>query len=71
MPIVEFFVRKTLNFMPILFGFLFFGPLFAQIMDGFGLQQPLGLSTLTLGLIIGGAWGICAFFRGSWIWARP
>jgi hypothetical protein len=57
--------------MPILFGFLFFGPLFAQIMDGLGRQQPLGLSTLALGLIVGGAWGIFAFFRGSWIWARP
>lgn len=71
MPLLEFIVKKTLHFMPILFGFLFFGPLFAQIMDKIGWQQPLGLSTLTLGLIVGGAWGLFAFVRGSWIWARP
>jgi len=40
-------------------------------MDGLGWKEPLGLSTLTLGLIVGGTWGILSFFRGSWIWARP
>lgn len=71
MAVIEFLVRNILHFMPILFGFLFFGPLFSQIMDKIGWEAPLGLPTLTLGLVIGGAWGIFAFFRGSWIWARP
>ena len=71
MQVIEFLVKKILHFMPILFGFLFFGPLFAQIMDKLGWVSPLGLPTLALGLIIGGAWGIFAFIRGSWIWARP
>lgn len=71
MPILEFVVKKILHLMPILFGFLFFGPLFAQIMDRLGWREPLGLSTLALGLIIGGTWGVFAYFRGSWIWARP
>ena len=71
MAIVEFLVKNILHFMPITFGFLFFGPLFAQIMDRLGWEKPLGFSTLTIGMIIGGVWGILAFFRGSWIWARP
>jgi len=71
MAVIELLVKNILHFMPILFGFLFFGPLFSQIMNKFGWVSPLGLSTLTLGLIIGGTWGIFAFFRGSWIWARP
>ena len=71
MAVIEFLVRNILHFMPILFGFLFFGPLFAQIMDKLGWTAPFGVSTLAFGLIIGGAWGILAFFRGSWIWARP
>ena len=40
-------------------------------MDEMAWQSPLGLPTLTSGLIVGGTWGIIAFFRGSWIWARP
>ncbi|WP_417596137.1 hypothetical protein [Parasphingorhabdus sp.] len=71
MPALEFVVKKILHYMPILFGLLFLGPLIAQSMDRLGWPAPPGLSTLTFGLIIGGTWGLFAFFRGSWIWARP
>lgn len=71
MPALEFVVKKILHYMPVLFGFLFLGPLIAQTMDRLGWSAPPGLSTLALGLIVGGSWGLFAFFRGSWIWARP
>lgn len=71
MPVIEFIVKTILKFMPIIFGLAFLGPLFAQIMDKLGWVSPLGLSTLTLGLMIGGTWGLFAQLRGSWIWARP
>ncbi len=71
MRVAEYLVRNILHFMPIIFGFAFFGPLFAQIMDRLGWVSPLGLTTITLGLIIGGVWGIFAQARGSWIWFRP
>ncbi|OAO05131.1 hypothetical protein A8B75_04860 [Sphingomonadales bacterium EhC05] len=71
MEIVEFIVKNILHFMPVIFGFAFFGPLLGQIMGICGWVSPLGLSPLSLGLVIGGSWGILAQIRGSWIWFRP
>ncbi len=71
MQIVEGIIKNILHFMPVFFGFAFFGPLFAQVMDRLEWHAPLELSTLAFGMIIGGSWGVLAFIRGSWIWARP
>ncbi len=64
---MQFVLKNILHFMPLIFGVGFLGPLLAQIMLISGWQAPLGLSPLTLGLIIGGAWGAFAQFKGRWI----
>ncbi len=64
---MQFVLKNILHFMPLIFGVGFLGPLLAQIMQMFGLQAPLGLAPLTLGLMIGGAWGGFAQLKGRWI----
>jgi len=52
---------------PLFFGLGFIAPLIATLVTRSGLGLPLGLSPIWLGLALGGAWGLCAKFRGSWI----
>lgn len=64
---MQFVLKNIIHFMPLIFGIGFLGPLLAHIMQILGWQAPLGLASLTLGLIIGGAWGAFAQYRGRWI----
>lgn len=64
-------IEKTLKAivwcLPLIFAFAFLVPVIDQGMQALGLAAPFGLSTLTLALIIGGAWGLIARISGRWI----
>lgn len=64
---MQFVLKNLIHFMPLIFGIGFLGPLIAQIIQMLGWPTLLGLSSLTLGLVIGTAWGAFAQFRGRWI----
>lgn len=53
--------------LPLIFAFAFLVPLMDQVMRVAGITAPLGLSSLTLALIIGGAWGLFTQVTGRWI----
>ena len=53
--------------LPLLFAFAFLVPAIDQGMQALGLTAPLGLSTLTSALIVGGAWGVVAQVTGRWL----
>lgn len=53
--------------LPLVFAFAFLVPVIDQGMRALGLGAPLGLSTLTFALIVGGAWGLFAQVTGRWI----
>lgn len=53
--------------MPFLFGLGFIAPVTAELMILAGVQAPLGLTPLTSGLLLGGAWGLYATVKGSWL----
>jgi len=52
---------------PLFFGLGFVAPLIATLMIRSGLEPWLVLSPIWLGVALGGAWGLYAKFRGSWI----
>lgn len=52
---------------PVLFGLGFLAPVLAELLPLAGWPAPLGLSPFEAGLVIGGAWGLYAQIRGSWI----
>ena len=52
---------------PLWFGLGFLAPLVAQSMDAMSIPAPLGLSSISFGLLIGFALGVAAKQRGSWI----
>lgn len=60
-------IKNLLHYMPVLFGFGFFGPLFAQLMVIAGYDQVFGLSVYWPAIALGGAWGIFAQVTGRWI----
>ena len=51
---------------PVLFGIGFMAPLIAQSLDAASLSAPMGLSNLTVGLVIGVTLGMIAKLRGRW-----
>lgn len=53
--------------LPLVFAFAFLVPVLDQGMKALEISGPLGLSTLTFALIIGGAWGLFAQVTGRWI----
>lgn len=53
--------------MPFLFGIGFIAPVTAELMALAGVEGPLGLSRIGFGLIFGGAWGLYATVKGSWV----
>lgn len=53
--------------LPLLFAFAFLVPVIDQGMQALGLPAPLGLTTLTFALVVGGAWGLIAQVTGRWI----
>lgn len=60
-------IKKLFLIMPLLFGIGFIAPLIDQTMRLWRWEAPWGLTPLTLGLIIGGVWGLYATIRGRWI----
>ncbi|MCK0127310.1 hypothetical protein [Erythrobacter sp. F6033] len=60
-------LKLVAGLLPIAFAFAFLVPVFDQGMQALGITVPLGISTLTLALIIGGAWGLFAQVTGRWI----
>ena len=60
-------IRVLSEWGAVLFGVGFLAPLIAQSMDKLDVPAPLGLSTITFGLIIGVTGGLVAKFRGSWV----
>lgn len=60
-------VAIAFKFGPLLFGLLFLAPAVSQILPLLGWDAPFGLSPLGFGLILGGAWGGYATWRGSWL----
>ena len=53
--------------MPFLFGIGFIAPVTAELIVLAGVEPPLGLAPLTSGLLLGGAWGLYATIKGSWL----
>jgi hypothetical protein len=60
-------LRAIVWCLPLIFAFAFLAPVIDQGMQALGVPAPFGLSTLTFGLIIGGAWGLIAQVTGRWI----
>jgi len=60
-------IKTVFYFGPLIFGIGFVAPLSAEIIDAMSWTLPVGLSPLMAGLIIGGALGLLAQFRGRWI----
>ena len=52
---------------PVFFGLGFIAPLIATLMTLSSFEPSFGLSPIWLGVALGGAWGLYAKFRGSWI----
>ena len=53
--------------MPFLFGIGFIAPLIAALMPIAGVAPPLAMSPIGFGLLLGGAWGLYATIKGSWL----
>lgn len=60
-------IRTIFQFGPLVFGFGFLAPLFAQIIEQAGWTLPFGISPLAAGLMLGGLLGLAAQLRGRWI----
>lgn len=60
-------IKNLFVIMPFLFGIGFIAPLIDQTMQLWGWSGPWGLTTLMLGLIVGGTWGLYATIRGRWV----
>ena len=64
---MERIVKFVAGSLPLLFAFAFVAPVIDHGMQAAGLGAPLGLSTLTFGLVVGGAWGLFATLFGRWV----
>ena len=53
--------------LPLIFAFAFLAPVIDQVMRALGIEAPFGLSTLVLGLIVAGIWGLIAQITGRWL----
>lgn len=53
--------------MPFLFGIGFIAPVTAELIVLAGIELPANLAPLTIGLLLGGAWGLYATVKGSWL----
>jgi len=60
-------LKAIVWFLPLIFAFAFLVPVIDQGMQALGLSAPFGLSTLTLALILAGAWGLFAQVTGRWV----
>ena len=60
-------IKAIFHFGPLLFGFGFMAPLISQTIQAMSWSPPFGLTPLVTGLIVGGALGLAAQIRGTWI----
>lgn len=65
MPSLVSMLRISARLAPIAFGFGFLAPVIIQMLAAFGVaNSPWRLAG---GLMVGGAWGIVASWRGRWL----
>tara|TARA_R110002110_G_scaffold232025_1_gene447724 strand:+ start:514 stop:705 length:192 start_codon:yes stop_codon:yes gene_type:complete len=55
-------------FSPLLFGFAFIAPLIAQSLIALDVETPV--PAIVIGLVVGGALGVMAQTRGTWLWIK-
>ncbi|MEO0785759.1 MAG: hypothetical protein AAFY10_08665 [Pseudomonadota bacterium] len=60
-------IKSIFQFGPLIFGIGFMAPLIAQVLTALEVSAPFGLSTLVVGLVVGGLMGVIAQVRGRWI----
>ncbi len=60
-------LRAVLDSGPLLFGLGFIAPLMAQLLEMAAVNSLFGLSSLAVGLLVGGALGLLATVRGRWV----
>lgn len=60
-------LKLFVGMLPLVFAFAFVVPVIDQGIQAMGLSVPLGLSTLTFALIVGGGWGLVAQITGRWL----
>ncbi|TNE37921.1 MAG: hypothetical protein EP347_07060 [Alphaproteobacteria bacterium] len=53
--------------LPLIFAFGFLTPVMHQAINALGWTPPFGLTPLVFSMILCGAWGLVAQFRGSWL----
>ena len=64
---METILRPIFKILPLIFGLGFLGPVIAATLEATGPAGVAGIAPLTIGLVIGGTWGLVATIRGSWI----
>ncbi|MEL7454003.1 MAG: hypothetical protein AAGJ50_11600 [Pseudomonadota bacterium] len=60
-------IKTIFYFGPLIFGIGFLAPLISQSIQAAGWTPPFGITPLLTGLVVGGALGVIAQFRGRWI----
>ena len=60
-------IKSVFYLGPLIFAFGFLAPLTAQLIDRIEWTPPLGLSSLSAGMILAAALGIPAQLRGRWV----
>ncbi len=63
-------IELIFKFGPLVFGFGFMVPLIHELIVGFDMALPFGLSAWLVAFAIGGGLGLMAQVRGSWIWQK-
>ena len=53
--------------LPFLFGIGFIAPVTAELLTVTSVPAPFGMTPIGFGLIFGGAWGLYATIKGSWV----
>ena len=57
----------VMRFLPLAFGLGFLAPLVTAMLTMTGVTPPFGLEPGTLGLLVGGGWGLLASVSGRWL----
>lgn len=60
-------LKQIVDWGPVFFGLLIFGPMWAAVLDAAQLALPLGVSNLAAMMILGLLWGALARWRGRWL----
>jgi hypothetical protein len=60
-------LMSVVSWLPVIFGVGFLGPVIAAFLTAAGIDAPLGLAPIQVGLAVGLVWGTIAKFGGRWI----